>query len=78
MSAKNQTVLGSAVHCLSIYIVARLLVLYQPSFLLPISKILDSLSINLRVMIRKYRVEINLRLCDMKQRLLSGHLLSLF
>ena len=78
MSAENQTILGSAVHRLCIDIVARLAVLHQPSLLLPFGKILDSLIINLRVMIRKYRVEINLRLRDMKQGFFTGHLLSLF
>ena len=78
MGAKHQTVLCSSVHGLGIDIIARLAILNEPFFLLPLGKILHSLVIYTAVVIRKYRIEINLRLGYMKQGFLACHVLRLF
>ena len=75
MGAEHQSVLGASFHSLGIDIVARLLVLHQPAVLLPLGKILHGPVIDLVVMIRQNRVEIYLRLGDVEQGLLTGHLL---
>ena len=46
IGAEHNSVLGTAVHGLCIYIVALLLVLHEPTFLLPFLEILDSLVVS--------------------------------
>ena len=77
VSAHNKAVLSSAFHSLSIYIVIWLLVLDKPSFLLPCSEVLHSLVISRLAMLIDHRIEINLRLSDMKKRFLTSLSLSL-
>ena len=72
IGAEHDSVLGTAVHRLGVNIVALLLVLYQPAFLLPLLEVLDSLVVcRLRVLVDD-GVEVYLGLGDVKEGLLSG------
>ena len=72
MGAEDQSVLCPSVHCLGIDIVARLGILNQPAAALPVCEILHSPVIHTLVVVGKNRVEVNLRLRDMKQGFLTG------
>ena len=71
MCAHHESVLCTAIHCLCIHIVVRLLVLHEPSLFLPCLEILDSLVVGRLAVFVDDRVEINLRLGYMQERLLS-------
>ena len=72
VSAHYKAVLSASVHCLSIHVIARLAVLYQPSVLLPYLEILHSLVVCRLAVFVDYRIEIDFRLCDMKKGFFSG------
>ena len=68
MSADNESVLCAAVHCLCIYIIVWLLVLYKPTFLLPAFEVLYSFVICRLTVLVNDRVEVNFRLCNVQKR----------
>ena len=67
MCAHYETILCSAIHCLSIHIVVWLLVLYQPSLLLPCLEVLDCLVICRLAVLIDHRVEVDFWLSDVKE-----------
>ncbi len=75
VSAQHKTVLCPSVHGLGIYVVARLSVLDQPSFVLPSLEVLDSLVVDPLVMVGENGIEIDFGFGDMEEGFLSGHLL---
>ena len=77
VGAEHETVLGAAFHCLGIDIIALLGIPAEPSLSLPGLEVLDSLGIDLRIMIFEHRLEINLGFGDMEKGLLTGHFLGL-
>ena len=72
MSAHHQTVLSTAVHCLRIYIIIWLLVLHQPSLVLPCLEVLDSLVICRLAVLVNDRIKVNFRLSYMQKRFFTG------
>ena len=72
MSAHHQTVLSAAVHSLRIYIIIWLLVLHQPSLVLPCLEVLDSLVICRLAVLVDDRIKVNFRLSYMQKRLFTG------
>ena len=67
VGAKHEAVLGAAAHGLGIDVVARLLVPYEPSPLLPEAEVLHRPVIDLGRVLVRHRIEIDFRLGDMKQ-----------
>ena len=78
MGAENESVLCAALHSLCIDVVALLRITLEPTLLLPLLEIHHGLVIDLRVVILKDRIEVDLRLGDVEEGFLSGHLLCLF
>ena len=78
VGAENESVLCAAFHGLGIDVVALLRVAPEPTLLLPLLEILHGLVIDLRVVILKDGIEVDLRLGDVEEGFLSGHLLGLF
>ena len=74
VGAEHEPVLGTAVHRLRVDIIARLGVPQEPSPLLPLAEVLDRLVIDAPVVIREDRVKVYLRLRDVQQGFLPGHL----
>ena len=77
IGAEHDSVLGTAVHRLGVNIVALLLVLYQPAFLLPFLEVLYSLVVCLLRVLVDDGVEVNLGLGYVEKGFLACLFLSL-
>ena len=78
MGAHYESVLGTSLHCLCIYIIVWLVILYEPSLLLPCLEVLDSLVICRLAVLVDDRVEIDFRLGDVEEGFLSSLSLCLY
>ena len=77
MRAYHESVLCTAVHCLRIYIIVWLLILYEPAPVLPCLEIVHSLVVSRLTVLVDDRIEVDLRLRDVEKGLFASLVLCL-
>ena len=78
VSAEDEAVLRALAHGLGVHIVLLAVLADEPATLLPELEILDGLVVGALLVFAGDGIEINLRLCDMEEGLLSRHRLGFF